>query len=252
MNMNRYHQFLNELEIKHFSVDELVEECQKRDQKLQKKRIFYSAVCLIFIGVFAVNLIRIEAPVTITVYAAEGNHIDLSDEVTSSYLAADVSYMVSSVEEDFETNINLSFYFDGKNIDVITLTCSDTEISRKNLKSQSAYFVENIPFDSNMYLQMMKEYESKENFLNIISSESFSVITMLIGNSYSILYNEQDAWQYGIVLHAYKTKNGTYAITETIINVDILLENGKTVQRRIKIDACDDILTQGIEISLIK
>ena len=75
---------------------------------------------------------------------------------------------------------------------------------------------------------------------------------MLIGNSYSILYNEQDARQYGIVLHAYKTKNGTYAITETIINVDILLENGKTVQRRIKIDACDDILTQGIEISLIK
>ena len=148
--------------------------------------------------------------------------------------------------------LNFYFYFNKKNIDTITLSCSDTEITRSNRAEHPAYFVENRLFDHDSYLQMKSEYESNENFLWMLSNEKSSVVTLLLGNTCTIPYDKQDDRQYGIVLTAQKTGESVYSIEETVIQAEIVFENGKTVRQKIKISACDDILTQEIELSLLK
>lgn len=252
MNINRYRQILNEQEIKHFSAEELIGEYRKRKRK--KRQALCLTFCLLAVILFAAESLRLDPFVPVTVYAADGNHIDLSDEVTSSRLDANVSYIFSSEAEntDEPSEVCLNFHFNEENIDTIALSCSDTEITRSNRTEHPAFFVENRFLDHDSYLQMKSEYESNENFLWMLSNGTSSVVTLLLGSTCTIPYDGQEDRQYGIVLTAQKTGDSVYSIDETVIQADIVFENGKTVRQKIKISACDDILKQGIELSLLK
>lgn len=254
MNINQYRQILNELEIKHFSMEELMKEYQRRKRK--KRQALCLSLCLFLVGAFAIGSVRQSPAVAVTVYAADGNSIRLSDETASLRLNADVSSVTSTIkdglETDTEVSIQLYFQFDEENLDTVTLSCSDMEITRNNLAEHSAYFVENRSFDRDSYLQMKSEYESDENFLSMLSNEDFSMVTLLVGNTCTIPCDGPDDTQYGIVLKADTTGDTSYSTEESTITADIVLKNGKSIRQKYKIAACEDILTDGIEISLIR
>ena len=51
MNINQYRQIFNELEIKHFSMEELMKEYQRRKRK--KRQALCFSLCLFLVGVLA-------------------------------------------------------------------------------------------------------------------------------------------------------------------------------------------------------
>jgi hypothetical protein len=65
-------------------------------------------------------------------------------------------------------------------------------------------------------------------------------LTRLIGNSYSVNYEDQNNIQYGLIIAAKDEDNYRYSIGETVIKLDIHFHDGSVQHRKIIIKSSQD------------
>lgn len=251
MDMEQYINRLDCVPVKRFTVKGL----EKRKKQRERKRNFIlsAAVCAVLIGgILSSAALKKGDPFTISVYAADSKIISLSDEPVEFDLSSLPDYIDYFPDEGKgQLNINLFFRLEGENIDEVTISCAKHRITRNNLKDEPVYFVENLERNtSDDYQLILQEMKDDESFLRQLTGSDKTYITKLVGASYTVPYEKQEEKQYGLVMNTAKGTDGTFSIGETILDVIVQYQNGRTGTGKIKIAASDDI-SRGIVIRLL-
>ncbi len=113
-----------------------------------------------------------------------------------------------------------------------------------NRRSAPAYYVEN--------LEMTVDEYKNNNYENMIYSYyaiemDIARVARLIGNSYSVAYENQSGIQYGLIMAATYEMVGNryyYRINDTIIKVDILFDDGSVQHKKILMKSDEDAFSR--------
>jgi hypothetical protein len=239
---------MDEIHIKKYELEDLL---SKRNENLRcvSRRKFVLA--FILIGIILINIIPSSRPqITITAYAAE-NEVMLSNKFAEFDLSAQP--LDGGLYDDKNAYMNYNIYFkcEGENIKSITYTCTDKAVTLNNRRSASAYYVQNMTMT-------VDEYKENNQYEDLIYSYyttklNLARIVRLIGNSYSVPYENQSDIQYGLILAAtYEKVNNyyNYYINDTIIKVDILFNDGSEQHKKILIKS-DGNASNSIKIRIL-
>ncbi len=239
MSISQYKNSMDEIKIRIFTAEELMTKNSKwaKKTRIKKLSLAYALIALLFINLLLhVTLSGHNTVITVTAYAAE-NEMELSRDFVDFELNA-LPLDGGSSEIDCYINYNINFRCEGQDIKSITYTCSDQEVTRDNRASAAAYYVENmiIPLDDFDDIKHSNDtlygyYTPGENTANV---------TRLIGNTYSVNYEDQNSIQYGLIIAARDDDAYHYSIEETIIKLDIHFNNGSVQHRRIIIKPSQD------------
>ena len=248
MDINQYNNSMDEISVKKYEMEELLNKRNKARKKEDKRRY---VLAFILIGILLINILPGSNPkITITAYAAE-DEVLLSKKFVEFDLKAQLSDGGLYDDNNAYMNYNIYFKCEGQNIKSITYTCSDKEVNLNNRKSASAYYVENMTMT-------VDEYKKNNQYEDIIYSYyvlemDMARIVRLVGNSYSVAYEDQSNIQYGLILAAtYEKTNNyyNYHINDTIIKVDILFHDGSVQHRKILIKS-DGNASNSIKIRIL-
>ena len=254
MNINEYKDFMDSMEIKKFSVEEL-ELVWKRKKRRRKTTITAATIIMAMLLTFIIpQVLLTDDDLTILVYAADGEQLALTEELAKYELNLSTRSALFDETNIGIANMKLFFKFEGEGIDTITISCGNDEITRYDLGKVNAYFIKFTEMDYEAYRENALEINSSDDFLQCEFGEEIVTITTLIGNSFTMKYDEQDSQQNGLSMRMKAVKDAdsdyVFSTEETILDVKIKYNSGKTKEKKIKIMASDDILS-GIEIGLL-
>lgn len=257
MNIGQYKASIDEIPVRKFEVGELknnyirINHTRKiiRHRLIPAFLILCLAICCIFLFPGLPNQ---DSDISITAYAAEQEAI-LSKDYIRFNLAANLMDGGTSIDDEGNNynsyvNFNLNFLCEGKDLETLTYTCSEKNITRSNRSSASAYYVENLTVPLKEFGTQMKNNDSLYGYYG--EGETTARITKLIGNSYSVTYDDQKKLPYGLVIAADVDENNNYRIKDIIIKLDITMKDGSVKHKRIKIEAAKDALS-GIQIRIL-
>jgi len=238
MNINEYKKSLDLINVKKFTTEELM---NRNNKKITHKKMIKFTFAYILIGFFVLyNIFPLQRPrFTITAYAAE-NEIQL----TNSFVNCNVNVRPldggTDNGKDGYVNSNIYFKCEGKDINSITYTCSDQVVNVNNRKSAAAYYVENMIIPRNEYNEHIKD----NNFIYgyYAPGGDTANITNLIGNSYSVNYEDQNNKQYGLVIAATVDNTGCLKINDAIIKIDVYFNDGTIQHKKIVLKSGKDAL----------
>lgn len=194
-------------------------------------------------------------PITITVYAAEVGEVSLSDDPVSIKLSA--NFYTGGYYSDLQgnpcdarVNFNIKFNCVGQDIDNITYSCSDKEVTRANKSRTSAYYVENIIMPLEEYLN--RQWFKDETFLygSYGEGEEKANLTKLIGSSYTVDYDEQLNKQYGLEMPATVDEDNNFHIKDLIIKVTIQMKDGSVQHKKLIVHQGNSAFTE-VEIRIL-
>jgi hypothetical protein len=230
---------MDEIVAKTYTMDELLSKNNKRSRivKVKKFSLVYVLIALLFINLLLYeSLSGHNTAITVTAYAAE-NEMELSKDFVDFELSA-MPFDGGSSEIECYINYNINFRCEGQDIRSITYTCSDQEVTRENKASASAYYVENmiIPIDEFGGIQN----DNRALYGYYAPGENTANVTRLIGNSYSVNYEDQNNIQYGLIIAAKDEDNYRYSIEETIIKLEVHFNDGSVQHRKIIIKSSQD------------
>ena len=233
MDINQYNNSMDEINAKSYEIKKLLNKRNKKQKRERRRRYVFA---FILIGILLINILPSNSSkIAITAYAAE-DEVLLSKKFTEFHLDARLSDGGLYDDKNAYLNYNVYFKCEGENIKSITYTCSDKEVNINNRKSASAYYVEN-------KTMTVDEYKKNNQYEDMIYSYyalemDMARIVRLIGNSYSVAYQEQNDIQYGLILAATYEETSSYYnyhINDTIIKVNILFNDGSVQHRKILI-----------------
>lgn len=227
---------MDEITIKKIEIEDLL---RKNSNNL--KRVRYIKLIPVFILTYLLVLILFYFPglskdtfdVAIKVCAAE-DEVQLTKDFISFKLNANQIDGGNDSSKCF-INYNLNLKCEGDNIETIVYTCSNQDVNVNNRLSAAAYYVENISVPANEF----SKYSKEDDFIFGYKAEGVGVasITKLIGNSYTVNYDNQYNKEYGLVLAGTVDENGIYHFNDTKIKVDITLKDGSTHHKELAIDS---------------
>jgi hypothetical protein len=230
---------MNELSTTKYTFDELLVKKHKRRTTTRVTRYSLSfALCAVVIAsLFLYNTLSgHNIAITVTAYAAE-NTVELSNKFVDFELSA---MPVDGSANDYNCYINYNLFFrcEGQDIKSITYTCSDQEVTRNNRAGASAYYVENMILPLNEYSNQMQENDFLYGYY--APGEDTAHMTRLIGNSYTVSYEDQNTIQYGLIIAATSDHSFQYSIEETVITLDIYFNDGSVQRKEIIIKSSQD------------
>ena len=174
---------------------------------------------------------------TITVYASDLNK-ELFLSKTPITLSTSNQFNIQAITnegKDSETgsiNFDLNFKCEGKNIRKITYQLSDKTISRENRGEAVAWFAENddsygtFPDStSNEDVSVYRSYRDNTNHT--------CYVTKMIGNSYSVDYENQNDKQYALEINLFQNEKGELEAKKFTITVILTLDDGSTLEKHI-------------------
>lgn len=238
MNISQYKNSMDEIKVKMYSLEELLTKNKKRSRitKIRKFSLAYALITLIFIHLLMQEtLYGHNTTITVTAYAAE-NAIELSKDFANFELSA--LPLDGGTNSTYSyVNYNINFLCEGKDIKSITYTCFDQEVTRSNRTSASAYYVENMIIPLDEYSDTIQDNRFLYGYY--VPGGKTANVRRLIGNSYSVNYEDQNDIQYGLIIAA-KDDDYRYSIEETVIKLDIHFNNGSVQHRKIIIKSSQD------------
>ena len=209
------------------------------------KMIQFTFACIL-IGILVMyNIFPLHSPsFTITAYGAENEM-----QLTNSYanFNVDVMPMDGGINNGIGyVNSNIYFKCEGKDIKSITYTCSDQVINKNNRYNAVAYYVENMIIPRNKF----NEYSKNNNFIygSYTPGEDTANITNIIGNSYSVNYENQNNKQYGLVIAATVDNTGCLKIKDATIKIDVHFTDGSIHHKNVILKSGKDFLDIQIKI----
>ncbi len=204
----------------------------------RKIRICVTSLILIFMLINVKSLNNADvANFTITVYASDLNkELLLSKNPVS--LSTSNQFNIQAItnegknSETGSVNFDLNFKCEGKNIRKITYQLSDKTISRENRSEAVAWFAENddsygtIPDStSNEDVSVYRSYRDNTNHT--------CYVTKMIGNSYSVDYENQNDKQYALEINLFQNEKGELEAKKFTITVILTLDDGSTLEKHI-------------------
>lgn len=257
MNIDQYKASMDEIPVRKIEAGELLSNytkvTQTRNIICRKLIPAFLILCLAICSIFLFpGLPYQDSDISITAYAAEQEAL-LSKDFIRFNLAANLMDGGTSIDDDGNNynsyvNLNLNFLCEGKDIETLTYTCSEKNITRSNRSSAPAYYVENLTVPVKEFGTQMKNNDSLYGYYG--EGETTARITKLIGNSYSVTYDDQKKLPYGLVIAADVDENNNYRIKDIIIKLDITMKDGSIKHKRIKIEAAKDALS-GVQIRIL-
>lgn len=248
MNIDQYNKSMDEIEVRRFKVEELI---NKDNKKSPKNKVVKFAFAYILIGILVLNIIlpKNNSKIILTVYAADEEIMLSKDFVNFNLNASFILGMSESKSKYGFVGCNINFKCEGQDIKTITYICSDQTIDRNNRENASAYYVENL----DVPIEDAKNYQNDNDYIYgyTVQGEKTSHITKIIGSSYSVDYKDQNNKQYGLVIAATIDENDNYIINDTIINIEIQLKNGSIQYKKLMIRADKDTFSD-IQISIME
>jgi len=167
---------------------------------------------------------------SITVYASDkNNEFILSD--TPVTLSASTQFNMDGITngETSVVNFDLNLKCKGENIKKITYQLSDKEITKENMEDAIAWFAENVSYVAGSDLRNRNDKSIYEYY----SSGNQCFLTKMIGNAYSVDYENQNDKNYALVISLYKNKKGNFTAKDFTITVNISLNDGKSLEEQI-------------------
>lgn len=250
MNIDLYKSSMDEITTKKIEIDDLV---KKNSRKLARKKYGKWISVVVVVCLLTFNLIPIlELPgqvpdITIKVYAAEKE-----TQLTKKFISFDIDGKQingGTNSSHYFINYNLNLRCEGENIDTITYTCSDQIININNRLSAKAYYVDNISVPASDY----SKYINEDDFIfgYKVEVEDTAKITKLIGNSYTVNYDNQNNRQYGLVLAGDINKDGKYEFNETVIKIDITLKDGSIQHKKIVLNPTNENSNSEFQMRIV-
>ena len=239
MSINQYKNSMDEIYARIYTFEELLTRNNKKNRtaRIKKFSLAYVIIALLFINILLREpLFSPNTTITITAYAAE-NEIELSGDFVNFDLSAQPVDGGSDSTYSY-INYNINFRCEGSDIKSITYTCSDQEVTRSNRTSASAYYVENMIIPLKDFDNILRDNRSLYGYY--APGEDTANVTRLIGNSYSVNYEDQNNIQYGLIIAATDDHAHHYSIEETVIKLTIHFNNGSVQHRKIIIKSSQD------------
>jgi hypothetical protein len=258
MNIWEYKNAMNQIVVDTANIQASFENKRKKEKSNGIKNIVPSfAILAILLVVFiAVQGIPATEPnIIMTVYAAENSKVQLTKEFVTIKTTADLFLGSSTLDSkgnhlDSKVNYNINFLCEGQNIRVITYSCSDKKITRADISSATAYYVENIT----MPLEEYRRYKANEDEQFLVGfygeSQSDAHVTRLIGEAYTVSYENQATKPYGLVVAAEVDANENYHFNDFTIHVKIELKDGSIIKKKLLVHSGDNAFNE-IEIRIM-
>ncbi len=236
MNINQYKESMNEIDVKIFTIEDLINKHNKtRREKIRKKVVILMLGGILFVNFLFFSIHRPD--ITITALAAEQEFLLNNNFIDFNLSATAVDGDASDNNISF-VNSDINFICEGRGINYITYSCSDENIELKNRKNAAAYYVENIEIP-------VSEYHERFNETNILYGsygygQTMARITKFVGNSYRVNYETQNDKRYGLVMAATVDDMGNFKINDTIIKIDIHYNNGTIQHKKLMIESSEN------------
>lgn len=250
MNMDQYKKSISEIKVSKIETEDLIMRKVTKTKKQQKIKLIPILLGVIF-AVFFMNFNRETPDISINVYAAE-KELTLTKDFIDIQLNANLFNGSSSIDSngkmyDSLVNYNINFACKGENIESITFTCNDQPITIDNLNQADAYFVENlqIPIEEFHNSQLGPDSNYLYGFYGV--NEDTASLIKLIGNTYTLSYEEQGDYQYGLVIAASVDEAGNYQTSKLTIQVDIKMTDGTSLHKEIVMKPLKDAF-EGFQI----
>jgi len=144
-------------------------------------------------------------------------------------------------------NFNINFACKGENIESITFSCNDQAVTINNRLHAAAYFVENITIPTDEYQNYRLGTDTNFIYGFYGDNENTASVTKLIGNTYTVSYEEQGKNQYGLVVAASVDETGNYQTDKLTIQVDIKMTDGSSLHKEIDMKPLKDAF-EGFQI----
>lgn len=192
-----------------------------------------------------------ETPFSITVHAAGTDSLLLSTEpVIVQHTAAPQFQALAAADGKGIVNYQLWFQCEGENIAAITYRCSDTPVDRNNYSEASHYFVADwtVPVEERGQYDYIRSLQSSAD-----QAEGICQLVELIGNEYTVSYEEQDQKNLGIELQVTTADSPDPIAKAEAFTIDVILTftDGHTQTVALYLepmeDAFDGILIQVVE-----
>jgi len=250
MNISQYKKSMDEINVKKYKAEDLID---KNKIKLRPGKWRIYAPAYIIIGILFCNLILFHnmpghsSNVIITAYAAEKEIQLTNDFVDFNIDIAPVNGGTSNGKDGY-LNSNIYFKCEGQDIKSITYTCSDQMADRSNWDTAPAYYVENMIIPIEEYSSRLQDDDCIYGYY--APGEGTANITKIIGNSYTVTYEEQNNKQYGLIIAASIDDANHYHINDTLIKIDIHFNNGSTQHKKLIIKSGKDAFS-GIQLRML-
>lgn len=234
--------------------------------KLEQKRLFNynkivasllaTAMVLLFISIYPKLNIN-EPSITMTVYAAENDGVVLTNtfidiKTNASFLNGGYSTDNQGNVWDAKVNYNIILRCEGKDIDSITYSTSDKEITREsNLSGIPAYFIENLEMPIDEFLDTRWGKDDKFLFGGGYT-ETIAHVSKLVGSSFTVNYNDQMNEKYGLLINCTVDTQDVYHFENFTINMAIKMKDGKVYNKQLLVHETESEYTiPGIEMRLV-
>ncbi len=145
---------------------------------------------------------------------------------------------------DSFVNFNINFICKGENINTLTYTCTYQIVTLDNRLNAEAYYVENLTMPIEEYTKLIRRHDDNFVFGYYGQGETTAKITKLIGNSYTVPYEDQSNKQYGLIMAATTDADGNYHVNDIIIKLDIKMSDGSTQYKKILIKPLKDAFSE--------
>jgi hypothetical protein len=167
---------------------------------------------------------------TITVYASVKNdNLVLSD--TPITLSTSSQFNMQGIENDEAGSVkfDLNLICKGDNIEKITYKLSDKIITKENRGEAVAWFAESDSYIIGSGSENIKDERIYESY----SYDNKCFLTKMVGNAYSVEYENQNNKNYALVLSLNKNNKGNFTAQDFTITVNILFNDGTSLKRYI-------------------
>lgn len=250
MNMDQYKKSMSEIKVKNMKTEDLLKKNSSKTRKLRVVKLIPILFSVIF-AVILMDVYRDTPDISINVYAAE-KEITLTKDFIDLQLTANPLIGSSTIDSkgnkyDSFVNYNINFACKGENIETITFTCNDQTVTMNNRLRADAYFVENINIPTDEYNNYKLGTDADFIYGFYGENEDTASVTKLIGNTYTVAYEEQGKSQYGLVIAASVDETGNYQTDKLTIQVDIKMTDGSSLHKDIVMKPLEDAF-EGFQI----
>lgn len=199
-----------------------------------RKAVILCLVSFVIVYVISINLFNdgSNSNYTITVYASEiKKEIILSDTPITLSTSNKFNALGITNNETGSINFDLNLKCEGENIKNITYKLSDKAISIADRHEVVAWFAENTSYDTETNLIPMDD----ENVYESYSYNNKRSVTKMIGNLYSVDYENQNDKHYALVISLDKDDEGNFIADNFTITVMLTLTDGTTLKKQISV-----------------
>ena len=259
MNLSKYKEAMDEIQLDTEILANRISKRMEQKNVISQKRIV-AAVVMVAVIIACINYLPefwiTEPSFTMTVYAAENEGVELNKEFMD--IKANINPFIGGYSQDdqgnyvnSDINSNITIKVEGLDIAEITYTCTDTIITRGNRRSVPAYFVENITIPLEEYNHTL--WSKNEMWIYGLYGEgdTEAKVTQLIGNSYSVAYEEQMNIKYGLVINTSVDENQKFHFEDFTIAVGIKMKDGTVYHKKLLVHAGEDAFT-NIEMKIME